>query len=230
MKISDFISQVGKSGLARTNRYAVIMDLPNVVKGYYPEEVKKMLIFADSVQLPGLNLNTAQIRTFGEIREMPYELNYDPIQFNFLVDGDMIIKGMMDDWIKNVQQTTHNFNYYDDYICPQVKIWVQDLDDKTKYEVVLYEAYPKTIGSVQMGYDQKDIMKLNVTMMYKHWKSRIIFDNNTDGSITSPDIAEASTAQKPSLPQIQFEKTKVDIGSIDLGNPMGDIGGFGGGW
>jgi len=173
MNISDFVTQIGKSGLARSNRYSIEMSLPATT--YTDNDYRKMLLLCENVQLPGLNLNTAQIRTFGEIREMPYEFNYDPVQFSFYVDGDMVIKGIFDQWIQSIQRgSSRNFNYYKDYISDQVKISVEDLNDETKYIVTLYEAYPKNLSSVQMGYDQKDVMKLNVTFMYKHWKSEVI--------------------------------------------------------
>jgi len=173
MNISDFVTQIGKAGLARSNRYSIEMALPATT--YTDNDYRKMLLLCESIQLPGLNLNTTQIRTFGEIREMPYEFNYDPVQFSFYVDGDMVIKGIFDQWIQSIQRgATRNFNYYKDYISDQVKIYVEDLNDETKYIVTLYEAYPKNLSAVQMGYDQKDVMKLNVTLMYKHWKSEVI--------------------------------------------------------
>ena len=173
MNISDFVTQIGKSGLARSNRYSLEMVLP--ATNYSDNDYRKMLLLCESVQLPGLNLNTAQIRTFGEIREMPYEMNYDPVTFTFYVDGDMIIKGIFDQWIQSINiGNTRNFNYYKNYISDTVKIMVEDLTDNVKYIVTLYEVYPKTVTPIQMGYDQKDIMKMSVTLNYKFWRSQVI--------------------------------------------------------
>ena len=169
-KLTDFVGLM-TSGFARSNRYTVMLSLPQMLQ-HHPSEVEKMLILCDQVQLPGLNVNTAQIRAFGEIREMPYEFNYEPIQLSFYVDGDMVVKGIFDDWIKSIQQgRTRNFNYYDNYICPKMQIAVQNVADESVYGVNIYEAYPKTITAVQMGYDQKDIMKVTVTMMYRYWET-----------------------------------------------------------
>ena len=185
MNISDFVTQIGKSGLARSNRYSVEMVLP--ASTYGDNDYRKMLLLCESIQLPGLNLNTTQIRTFGEIREMPYEFNFDPVQFNFYVDGDMVIKGIFDQWIQSVQKgNTRNFNYYKNYIADTIKIKVEDLKDDVKYIVTLYECYPKTVGAVQMGYDQKDIMKLNVTMQYKFWRSQVISRSEPVSVKTAP--------------------------------------------
>ena len=73
MNISDFVSQMSPSGMARTNRYSIVLTTPLSITDYV--DMPKILLFCDAINLPGLNINTAQIRTFGEMREMPYELN-----------------------------------------------------------------------------------------------------------------------------------------------------------
>ena len=140
MNISDFVSSIGKAGLARSNRYTVEMSLPATT--YNNNDYRKMLLLCESVQLPGLNLNTAQTRTFGEIREMPYELNFDPVQLGFYVDGEMVIKGIFDQWIQSVQRgNTRNFNYYENYIAQTVKINVEDLTDDALFVQVLLQLF-----------------------------------------------------------------------------------------
>jgi len=118
-------------------------------------------------------------------------MNYDAIQMSFYVDGDMVIKGLFDNWIKGVQTgTSRNFNYYNDYISDPVSISVENLQDKTTYTVLLYEAYPKTVSAVQMGYDQRDIMKLSVTMMYKYWESSATILNQTPNNSVLPTVTD----------------------------------------
>jgi hypothetical protein len=189
MKIRDFVGQM-TTGMARTNRYSVNIPMPAILN-QNPNNIKKMLLFCDQVSLPGLNVNTTQVRTFGEIREMPYEMNYDAIQMSFYVDGDMVIKNLFDSWVKGIQSgTSRNFNYYKDYISDPVSISVENLQDKTVYTVMLYEAYPKTVSAVQMGYDQKDIMKLSVTMMYKYWESSATILNQTPNNSVLPTVTD----------------------------------------
>jgi hypothetical protein len=183
--LNDFISKT-KLGLARTNRYTISIATPGTIQKNVSAtgvNLQTVHMFCDQVQLPGLNVNSTQIKTFGEIREMPYEFNYDPIQMNFYVDRNMVVKSYFDEWINSIQKgEARTFNYYNDYISPSLIIEVQDsglgtssksLIEKndTRYMVILYEAYPRTISAVQMGYDQKDVMKLSVTMNYKYWRS-----------------------------------------------------------
>lgn len=189
MNISDFVSQMGPNGMARTNRYSVLLDAPSVT-GELSRNMRKILLFCDSINLPGLNINTTPIRTFGEVREIPYEFNYDPISLTFYVDGELKVKAFFDAWIKSIQQgNRRTFNYYDEYVCQQMHINVEDVRNKVPYSITLYEVYPKTITPIQMGYEQKDIMKIQVTFMYKYWSSHIReieYTDKTPGQTRSP--------------------------------------------
>jgi len=164
--LKDFISEIKRGSLARSNRYAVIFTPPSRVN---LGSLRKVLLFCDQIQLPGVNYSTTQIRTFGEFRETPYEKLYDNLTMSFYVDNDMKIKGLFDEWIGSIQDPiTRTFSYYDQYIS-EMKIEVQDLQNKTRYEMTLYECYPKNIGSIQLDYANKDYMKMQVTMQYKYW-------------------------------------------------------------
>jgi hypothetical protein len=169
--LNDFIAQVKLGSIAKNNRYAVMFSPPFRVN---PETLQKVLLFCDQVQLPGVNFSTVQNRTFGEFREVPYEKLYDNVSMSFYVDKDMKVKDMFDEWVNAIQdQSTKTFGYYNDYIS-DMTIEVQDTLDKTRYEMTLWECYPKTIGSIQLDYANKDIMKLTVNMQYKYWTSTII--------------------------------------------------------
>ena len=164
--LKDFISEVKRGAIARNNRYAVIFTPPKRVN---PDALRKVLLFCDQIQLPGVNYSTVQNRTFGEFRETPYEKLYDNLNMSFYVDNDMKVKSLFDDWIGSIQDPiTRTFSYYEQYIS-EMKIEVQDLQNKTRYEMTLYECYPKNIGSIQLDYANKDLMKLQVTMQYKYW-------------------------------------------------------------
>lgn len=164
--INRFIAEIKGGALARTNRFAVLFTPP---AGVNPADLQKVLLFCDQVQLPGANYSTVQNRTYGEFRETPYEKIYDNISMSFYVDNDMKVKALFDDWMNVISNpVTRTYNYYNKYITNMV-IEVQDLNDNTRYEVTLWECYPKGISSIQMDYASKDVMKLQVNMQYKYW-------------------------------------------------------------
>ena len=164
-KLNDFITQVKTQGLARTNRYVVYFNLP-----WEPENnLRDTLLFCDQVQIPGTNYNTADIRTFGEITKAPYERLYEDINMSFYVDKEMKNKLLFDKWLNHIQDPfSRNFNYYDTYRT-DIVIEVQDLKDQSRYGIKLFEAYPKSVGAIQLDYAGKDIMKLSVNFAYKYY-------------------------------------------------------------
>jgi len=175
--IKDFVAEVKRGAVARSNRYAIIMVPPVAVtgKGEYinPDfsSLRKILLFCDSVQLPGVNYSTIQNRSFGEFREVPYEKLFDNINISFYVDQDLKVKKLFDEWINGIQNPrTRTYNYYSNYVTDMV-IEVQDINDRTRYEVNLYECYPKTISSIQLDASSKDVMKLTVGMQFRYWTS-----------------------------------------------------------
>jgi len=164
--IQDFVSQVKSGALARQNRFAILFTPP---AGVNPQALQKVLLFCDTVQLPGVNFSTVQNRTYGEFREVPYEKLYDAVNMTFYVDNDLKVKELFDRWIDTIQNPiTRNFNYYNNYVTNMV-IEVQDINDNTRYEMTLYECYPKNLGSISLDQASKEVMKLPVTMQYKYW-------------------------------------------------------------
>lgn len=195
MNISDFVANIS-GGLARSNRFNVLLTPPSSVSvdGLMPNQ--QLLMFCDQVQIPGLNINTNPTRTYGEVREAPYEFNYEPINIQFYVDAKMDVKAFWDRWVKSIQNgNKRTFNYYSSYICNQMDIMVQDLMDQDRYMVRLYEVYPKNVGAIQLDYASKDVMKIQVTLMYKYWRSvNAQYDtgaknnNITGGPVQTTDI------------------------------------------
>lgn len=172
MRISDFKSSISSGdGLARSNRFSVVMEIPKEVTRAGVTPFQTLLLFCDQATLPGLTVNSSPVRIYGEVRETPTEFMYEPITLSFYVDQNMVIKGWFNNWIKFIQNgDTRTQKYYDQYICKQMQINVQDGIDQTRHQVHLYEVWPKSVGAIQLDYASKDVMKMSVTLQYKYWK------------------------------------------------------------
>lgn len=202
MKTSDFVGAIaGVNGLARSNRFSVQFQPPSYVLSNMGSNgnsvaLRQMLMFCDSSQLPGVTINTTPIRTFGEVREIPYETNYEPITLSFYVDNSFQVKKMFDTWVLGIQDwNTRNFKYYNEYIA-DLSIRVQDPEDDTKYMITLYEAYPKTVSAIQIDYANREIMKIQVTMMYKYWRS-FTKDSVIGATVLPDELAYPQSGQYP---------------------------------
>lgn len=222
-KLDEFIAQVKTVGLARTNRYTVIITPPPRLNDGGSLDVFSMM--CDQVQLPGINLATTQNRSFGEFREVPYEKLYGDIQLSFYVDNDLSVKRFFDDWMAVIQNNgSRTFEYYNNYVSDMI-INVEDLEDNVRYSVTAYECYPKTISPIQMDYSAKDIMKMQVTMQYKYWRRS---EDTPHAPLTPPSIDRDEMASETYYNDVKTITEPEPENNI--GNPMGDLSGYGSNW
>lgn len=185
--LNQFIGSV-KGGLARTSHFAVSFVMPKCLDAsrFGKDVLEKVLLFCEQTQLPGLNVATTPIRTWGETREMPYERMYEPITFTFYVDKEMKVKLFFDQWITSIQDNqTRHMNFYENYIV-DVNVEVYDVADNSRYKATLFEAYPKTISAVEMNYGGKDVMRVQVTFAYRYWTTNQMSTVTSASGIIQP--------------------------------------------
>lgn len=180
--LNEFIAAIKTEGLAKTNRYIAKIGIPGLLNGqFHSTTLRKLEFYCEATQLPGMSISTQQSRMFGEFREMPYERLFDNITLTFLVDNTLDTKAFFDTWINSIQDPAkRTFNYYNDYIS-DIDIEVLDTDDSPRYVVTLFECYPKSISSIQLDYNSKDIMKLQVSINYRYWMSGQVDDAGEAG-------------------------------------------------
>ena len=204
--LNDFISEVKSKGLMRTANYTVVMSLPAALSTKYTTNLQNILMFCDKVDMPGVTVATAPVKTFGEVRETPYDRQFGTTVLTFFVDNDMKVKTMFDDWVNVIQdQETRLFEYYDKYKT-DIKIHVEDIQGKKRYAILLKDCYPKNIGGITLDYSSKDVMKLSVTMNYRNWQHLPVTNEvmGIPSSIGEPGLAfqyinDFPTAHKSTL-------------------------------
>lgn len=182
-KLNDFIAEV-KGGMARTSHFAVLVKLPasiandDLIKG----NIQKIMLFCEQAALPGISFSTAQVRSFGEFKEVPYEKLYEPISLTFYVDADLTIKRLFDKWVNLIQDTTsRTYQWPTTYLTDSIDIFVYDLANNQRYKCTLHQAYPKSVASIQLDYNNKDVMRLQVQFSYQYCTTdQIGVDSLTD--------------------------------------------------
>lgn len=197
-----FVSMVRQDGFARNNHFTVEFVPPKYNSAEQdkslkipgtsftipapPGDTRNIVMLCHSVGLPGVNIATTPVITTGPGVEMPSTgRNYGPLQTSFYVDSRFKTKAMFDRWIDIIQHPVNkNFSYFKDYAI-QMVIGVFDRNGDLKYRIDIMDAYPKTVGDIQMSYDGRDIMKLDVTWSYTRWTATPI-----------PDLSEVSLSEK----------------------------------
>lgn len=197
-KLNEFIGNV-KTGLAKTTHFEVIIARPPALQGEpINSNIRKIFMFCDQAQLPGITYSTNQVRSYGEFKDVPYEKLYENINLSFYVDSDFMVKDFFDSWMNSIQNPkTRDFNYATTYIAPTIDIIVQDAQDVSRYSCTLYNAYPKSVSAVQLDYAGKDVMKLQVTIAYQYSQSGALGNYNK--------VADANLGEVvPALPSFSY--------------------------
>lgn len=170
-KLREFIAQVKNGGMALGSHYFVELNLPKCLRGNEPiaSNINKIALFCDRTEVPGINLDTARVRTYGETRESVYDKVYDQFTMSFYLDNDFIVKQLFDSWVDKIYDpVTRHLNYPSEYTTDKINIFIQDKQDNDRYVVTLHEAYVKTVGAIPLSYDSKDVLRLNVTFTYRY--------------------------------------------------------------
>jgi hypothetical protein len=224
-KLKEFISNVKNDGLMRSSRYTVVMAPPLSMGTSETNNLRQILLFCSEASIPGVNISTTPVRSFGESREAPYDKTFDNVSLTFYVDQNMHVKYFFDSWANSIQNPqTRTFEYYNRYIT-DIYIQVEDPRDDSRYLVILKECYPKSISPISIGYENRDIMKLQVSMNYKYWENYKIAANPNNKTLSALDsifklptlnnkelgsyLSDFSSFQENALPEVQNFMTGV---------------------
>lgn len=167
--INAFIATVKSRGLARSNRFNVNITWPSGIALLETAKLANLLCEASS--LPGYNIATQPLKIMGESREVPYEPMYDPVTLTFYMDAQFEIKDAFETWMSYIiDPVTKTTNYYSTYTS-EINISVENINGSIPYNVTLFEAFPKSMTAVTLNQGDRDVMRLNVGIQYKYWRS-----------------------------------------------------------
>jgi len=173
--VEQFLSTVGSKGLARENRFEVI--LPERLTGDFP-----VSLMCESTSLPQMSVVTKQQRLFGPTYNRAATSDYGGagIQMVFLVDSAMKVKKYFDDWMHLcVASSEFTARYLKDYAFD---ITINQLNEKNEvtYTIKLIEAFPTSSGPMTLSQSGQDSFhRLPVTIAYRYWETDDISNSQT---------------------------------------------------
>jgi len=197
-KLEEFISHI-KTGMAKTTHFEVLIARPSsLMTEPLNSNIRKIFLFCEQAQLPGVSYETNQVRSYGEVKDAVYSKLYEHINLSFYVDSGFLVKDFFNSWMNVIQDPeTRDFNYPTEYLSPTIEIIVQDAQDIGRYKCTLYNAFPKSISAVQLDYGGKDVMKLQVSMSYQYAKNEVMGNYNQVADSSFPPIT-------PELPSYDY--------------------------
>lgn len=196
--IKEYISQIAKYGLAPTNRFQVIIPLPDSLRtlttnisqrktespfgkelldhinsfaGSGLEITKNFELMIKQADLPGKSITTSDVKYNGDFHKVGFSNVYEDLNIVFNVSQDMYEMNIIDEWMELVfNPITHEISYLDDYVT-NITINQLDRQDNIVYSIVLKDAYPILCSGVPISNDdQNTLMSLSVTFAYKRWE------------------------------------------------------------
>lgn len=186
--IQEIISTINSNGgLTKSSKFLVDITVPAISA----DTSAGMEFYCDSAQLPGIAMQTDEVRTagYGNIEKRPYASIFQDVPCTFFLDSDGRVLKFFHRWMQLVYNfndnmsidretaaglPTNTFAYPKDYYG---EIRILHYDDKSDVVItyILSEAYPIAIGEVQVDWSQSDTLtRLPVTFTYKWWSTEML--------------------------------------------------------
>jgi len=194
--ISEFKSRMDRfGGPARTSLFTV-----QLVGG--PDSTfitgNDLMFFCKNVSLPGIDVGTIDYRPNGiDIpQSMPISISAEPLNCIFMMDSDHRVLSFFHAWMQKVvnystsggnfasvnDQLPYELGYKNEYSCRMIiRYYSNYSSSRNFYEVILDDVYPKTVQSVDLGWETNNsFATLPVAFSY----GKIRYAAETTGSPT----------------------------------------------
>lgn len=211
----------GVNGLSKSSKFmAYFRKYPNGIAQMGTD--RELSFLCDAVSVPGISYQTDEIRSsgYGNIEKRPYATIYQDVTLNFFCDNDGLVVDFMHKWlqavfnfndksspdsISNRGLPPNTFAYPKDYFgtIEIVQYFDEDEDQKEVFSIQLQEAYPISMGDIQLDWNNQDTLtKIAVTFTYTYWTS-----SSTDDGITSGRSESLTTNQTRIDPNLSSVRT-----------------------
>ena len=192
-----------RGGVARGNRYAVYVSHPskgmnsllkfdpatllnNLISGDgihigdFISDPRDMFLLCQTCTLPGKRITTTEATHNHHMTKKPYSMMTDEVSMTFLLTNDYYIKKYFDMWQEMIIDTAgrHYKAFYKDEYCTDILI--QQLSSSNDvipgYTIKLENAYPITVGSIDLAEGSDGLMDLSITFEYDNFRSIGLID------------------------------------------------------
>ena len=220
--INEMLSAVNSvGGLSKASKFMVTITrsaastrddrAPPVAGG-----AQNLTFLCDSAYLPGLGYQTDEIRMsgYGNVEKRPYATIFQDVPLTFYSDADGSVFKYFHAWMQSVFSFNdaanpngtvkglplNSFQYPSEYYGIVEIIHMNEINttkqaDNTIVKYQLLEAYPISIGDIQVDWNMQDqILKIPVTFAYTNWTSTTLDQGVADRNSLTRTTALTSTS------------------------------------
>jgi len=167
--------------------------------------VANLAFMAESISIPGRQFRTTNHTIYGSYRRMPVGVEYSSFMATFICTNAMVERHFFDIWHQFIMSPKSQYmEYYNDYVGSIIVKKLMNsgtaantlagsfpvspnnaLVEASNYASILGgyhldEAYPVSVQSQDLNWDNDGYLKLTVEFSYKSWRSEP-FDSIFDG-------------------------------------------------
>lgn len=165
--VNEFRSHLNsKNGPARSSNFEVNISLPLLVGD--ASNIRSLTLQCEATNLPGKNFITSDVKVYGPQFKVPYQVQYDTINFTFISTNDFSEKKIFDTWTKIIMsESTHNMRFAKDtgYMTNAYVTQFDDAGNKI-YRVQLIDAYPIGVSAMDVSWLNDGFHRLSVQFTY----------------------------------------------------------------
>ena len=175
--ISNFMARVDAlGGPAKKHKFSVHVKQPDTLKTSVQADSIDFL--AKSVSFPAKALATTDYRYGGKFSlTVPYEVTYEPVSIGFMNTADQSPRIFWNDWFNHIQDmSNYNMAYYTNYVgTVTLNQYLDEAEsinpENPSYSVTLFEAYPKGMSAIEVGWENADLQDFEIDMQYSWWEA-----------------------------------------------------------
>ena len=175
--IDEFMARVDNlGGPAKSNKFSVQVTKPPSMLSSVTADTINFL--AKGVSLPGKALATTEYRYGGKFSlVVPYETTFEPVSIGFMNTADQSPRIFWNQWFNHIQNmTTYNMQYYEKFVgtveLHQYLDEAESIDpSNASYSVTLFEAYPKGMSAIEVGWENAELQDFEIHMQYSWWEA-----------------------------------------------------------
>ena len=156
MQISQ-LRQAVRSGLVRTNRWRVTINLP----GYSGSQAdaQQASLLARTTNTPSATMGVIDLTWGGRNLPIPGDRTYDEFTVTFIGVNDMNVFNAFQRWSENINGSDSNKGLTNlDQIMTDITLELLDVNDNTTKTHIIHDAWPDVVG--QMSTDSREMDRI----------------------------------------------------------------------
>jgi hypothetical protein len=155
-KLDQFYSSAWTTGIARPNRFEVIINFPSLggITELNSQTLSRHLSFVcEQVEIPSQTIATAESRINGlPVIPIPYSFSYtNQLNLSFKLSENFIERKMLLLWQSLIYNPGSGFNYYNNYIGT-ILVRPMNAANVVKQEFLFRNCFPITIQDLQLNW------------------------------------------------------------------------------